>query len=86
MKIQLDWVLKMEPISVMLKFRLPNLYEEIEFLDGDIIFQPWAPPNTCETRLISSYPYNFKKYNLDEYSNRMLERKKEKLLILTEYL
>lgn len=84
MKLQQDFVLKIQPISSLLKFRLPGLSDHTkhyEYLDGDIIFQPWARPKTYETRLITRYPYILKNYNINEYFYTMMERHKQRTLL-----
>lgn len=60
----------MKPKKSMLKFRLPFNSDEISYFDGDIILQPWAPPTSAETRLITDGSGE-RKYVLREYENRM---------------
>ena len=47
----------MKPVMSMLKFRVPyhiDLTNGYEYLDGELCFQPWAPPFSGETRLITN--------------------------------
>lgn len=53
---QAEWVSIMKPAMSMLKFRVPyglEISNNYEYLDGDIMFQPWAPQYSGETRLIT---------------------------------
>jgi hypothetical protein len=43
----------MKPKYAMLKFRLPWRKGKTRYFDGDIYLQPWAPPSSTETRLIT---------------------------------
>jgi cap2 methyltransferase len=72
MKYQMDWVLAIKPIASMLKFRLPYSSDKIvNYLDGDLRIQAYAPNSTTESRLVSVYPYKIKQYNPKELEDRM---------------
>jgi hypothetical protein len=61
------WVTALQPAAFSLKFRVPFDKESIEYLDGDIFFQPWGPQATSESRLFGT-KYNKKKtYMLSDY-------------------
>lgn len=55
MKLQESWVLEMQPIESLLKFRLPwpkkNQDIFVSYLNGIVYWQPWAPHTSTETRL-----------------------------------
>ena len=53
MRMQKEWVKIIKPYMSMLKFRISFITTEIEYLDGDIYFQPWAPQESVELRLIT---------------------------------
>lgn len=72
MAFQMNWVLKINPRVSMLKFRLPyNSDNLVEYLDGEIRIQAYAPNSTTECRLVSERPFKTKKYNPKELENRM---------------
>lgn len=71
MQYQKEWVEIMQPKASMLKFRLPWNVDHVEYLDGDIYFQPWTPPRSTETRLISLPPYTSKTYDCKEYEEKI---------------
>lgn len=58
---QQHWLELMHPKMSMLKFRVPYNFkcetgtsEKYKYLDGEVDIQPWAPPFSGETRLITS--------------------------------
>lgn len=61
---QLRWVEIINPVQAHLKFRTPfpvsKEFYEMEYFDGIVFFQPWAPINSTETRLIPSKGKNGK--------------------------
>lgn len=72
MNLQLGWVLNIKPRACMLKFRLP--YDSdipIEYLDGEIRLQAYAPSSTTECRLVAERPYKLKIYIPRDNENRM---------------
>ena len=75
MQIQKKWVEIIQPVKCFLKFRLPyiipGLPQEIEYLDGKIYKQAWAPQTSTETRLVCSPPYSNKVYNCEKYQSQM---------------
>ena len=78
MKMQQDWVMDLCPAAAMLKFRLPYCqpnakynHEYTRYLDGDIMFQAWAPPSSTECRLWC-YPTDGK-YTTKLYDNKKYE-------------
>ncbi len=48
---QRGWVEQMRPAASLLKFRLPFEGEPVPYFRGCIRLQPWAAPNSTETRL-----------------------------------
>ena len=58
MAMQRTWVEIMQPAAFSLKYRLPysdkanEVMPPVEYLAGDIRFQPWAPLSSTETRLV----------------------------------
>lgn len=71
MELQRKWVMEINPSAFMLKFRLPWDKESIEYLDGDILIQPWTPPRSTETRLVAQAPYTVKHYDCKVYEEQM---------------
>ena len=68
---QINWVKIMKPKMAMLKFRIPfNTLEPYEYFDGEIDLQPWAPPHSSETRLLTN-GLKMKMYILEEYDAKM---------------
>lgn len=68
---QVNWVKNMKPKMAMLKFRVPfTVTEPYEYFDGEIDLQPWAPPSSSETRLITN-GQKMKMYILEEYDAKM---------------
>ena len=55
---QRRWVEIIKPVEAHLKFRPPfpiaEEFEKLEYLDGDLFYQPWAPESSAETRLVPS--------------------------------
>jgi hypothetical protein len=64
---QKRWVEIMKPVMSMLKFRLPYNQDQIEYFDGEIRYQAWAPTTSSETRLITDGKkvriYNFNEFD-----------------------
>lgn len=67
---QKDWIKLMKPKMSMLKFRIPFNKKEIEYFDGIIKFQVWAPISSSETRLITDGS-KMTKYSAEIYENIM---------------
>ena len=53
----------------LLKFRLPYLPGQTEYLDGDIYFQTWGGLTTTETRIVPNGKVRV--YDHDHYADRM---------------
>jgi hypothetical protein len=70
-KMQMEWVLAMQPLWSMLKFRMPYPPGKYEYLDGEIRLQAFSPSFSAETRLISHRPYKLKKWDTAEYEERL---------------
>ncbi len=72
MSFQMNWVLKINPRASMLKFRLPYTSDvPVEYLDGEIRLQAYAPDSTTECRLVSEKPFKMKIYIPSDHENRM---------------
>lgn len=77
MNIQKKWVLDLKPKLFSLKFRLPydneinTTFSTIEYLDGDLMIQPWTSPTSSELRLIGTDKIKMKTYNFKEYNSIM---------------
>jgi hypothetical protein len=76
MQMQQNWVLLMNPLHALLKFRLPWPQEYINgepvdrkviYLKGTVFWQPWVGQNSTETRL-KPIKNNKGKYELAEWS------------------
>ena len=74
MMLQKEWVEIIKPIYSHLKFRLPytggNRPKSVNYFDGYIFKQPWAPQTTTETRLV---PFNSKckEWSCEKYQSQM---------------
>jgi hypothetical protein len=78
MQLQKDFVTSLRPKASMLKFRPPFFdanSQFYEYLDGEIIYQPWAPKGSTETRLIVTDPDSIKLYDLKQYDNKLYYQK-----------
>lgn len=72
MKLQKKWVLDINPRACMLKFTLPYDSDTlVEYLDGEVRLQAYAPNSSTECRLVAEYPYKLKKYNPRDHEKRM---------------
>lgn len=76
-KLMEKFVLGIKPISTLLKFRLPYEVSKYNYLDGDIMLQPWAGVNSGETRLIienlknnRNRKYKYKNYDGKDYEDK----------------
>lgn len=68
---QRRWIEIMKPKMSMLKFRIPfTLKTPMEYLDGDVHFQVWAPHRSSETRLITD-GHSTKMYDPKKYEDTM---------------
>jgi hypothetical protein len=76
MNMQKNWVLEMRPIKSLLKFRLPYSDQDyckdklvktnrciMEYLNGKLLLQPWAPISSTEMRLIVDQYPSLKSYD-----------------------
>lgn len=72
MTFQMDWVLKINPRACMLKFRLPYDSDEcVEYLDGEVRLQAYAPNSSTECRLVATKPYKKRMYDSKDNEKRM---------------
>lgn len=76
MELQKRWVEIIRPCKSHLKFRLPytipNLPNEVNYFDGIIYKQSFAPQTTTETRLVLTSPnFNYKTYSCEKYQSQM---------------
>jgi len=78
MRSQQNWYNILEPFRSLLKFRLPyvenrnnNKNNKINYLDGKIYFQIWAPCSSSETRLYVGENASKKEYDCLKYENQM---------------
>lgn len=77
MELQKRWVEIIKPCKAHLKFRLPytipNLPLEIEYFDGILYKQPYAPSTSTETRLVVDLTdgLKYKKYSCEKYQSQM---------------
>lgn len=74
---QMNWYRIMTPALTMLKFRLPYVGDipdrkkTLEYLDGDVYFQIWAPQSSSETRLVVRPDAKMKVYDCVKYENQL---------------
>jgi hypothetical protein len=77
---QREWVEVIRPRAALLKFRLPfdQGDKPFEYLDGTVLYQPWAPKLSAETRLEvrrdttpTNDPFPTRQYFLPQYENAM---------------
>lgn len=76
---QLSWTQKMNPVSSMVKFKLP--YEDVEtgtskdgytmYPRGHVHLPVWGKQSTTETRLIFEDPHDLRKYRHKKYEEQM---------------
>ena len=76
MEMQRKWVEIIKPLKSQLKFRLnytgDGRKEEMEYFDGIIYKQCWAPATSSETRLVlTSSDFKYKTYNCEKYESQM---------------
>ena len=80
---QKNWILNMKPIKSMLKFKCLYGHQEecsrqlketqsckMEYLDGKLLLQPWAPLTSTETRLIVDQYPKMKMYDCIDYEDK----------------
>lgn len=71
---QLRWYYILKPYKTQFKFRLPWQYSKGEFfpyLSGKQVIQPYAPPNSSESRLVIDGPNaRIKHYDLTKYDGK----------------
>ncbi len=82
MKLQKKWVENIKPKASLLKFRIPLFCDTYEYLDGELLEQPWSPESTFETRLIVKEEITNKIYKTKDYLkliNRLKENRQTKL-------
>lgn len=70
MKMQKEWVLLLQPVASMLKFRLPWKPGKTIYLEGDVMYPVWGPETTTETRLIVTSPKD-KEYDNTKYEQQL---------------
>jgi len=68
---QMKWVLLMNPIASMLKFRLPWGSGTTQYLEGKIYLPIWGPQTTTETRLMVERGAKIIKYDHKKYEEQM---------------
>lgn len=72
MRLQESWVKAMKPRLSMLKFRLPyGGVTSYRYLAGDILLQPYAKPDSTETRLIVKDSVGQRTYNPAIYEEQL---------------
>lgn len=72
MKLQADWVKRLNPDYAMLKFRLPRDLGNYKYLPGEVYLQMFAPGASTETRLVvDGRNLREVEYNLDLYEGLM---------------
>jgi hypothetical protein len=78
MRSQENWYKILEPFRSLLKFRLPYVENrnnqknnKINYLDGKIYFQIWAPCSSSETRLFVGENASKREYDCLKYENQM---------------
>jgi hypothetical protein len=78
MELQKDWVKKLKPTASLLKFRLPRSKPFYSYLKGELWEQPWAPPDTLETRLMISKVPEEIDYGLETYLEKIKFQKRNR--------
>ena len=72
---QMKWYNIIKPVQAHLKFRLPytggSRPSEMEYLDGILFKQPWAPETSTECRLVPYGPDKLKMWNCMKYQSQM---------------
>jgi len=74
MRDQEKWYNIIQPVASHLKFRMPNVtnnLETFEYLDGDIYFQPWVDKDSIEVRLVPHGKGIIKKWLPIEFNNKI---------------
>jgi len=75
MKFQMDWVKIIKPVKSHLKFRLPytggNRPDHVEYFDGFVLKQPYAPQTSTETRLVPHDDLKMKKWSCEKYQSQL---------------
>ena len=74
MKMQMDWVKKINPVASSLKFRLPYTPGTTNYLDGVLKLQCWSPKESAEGRLFVPHSKNGK-YKMKKYDNTTHEQR-----------
>jgi hypothetical protein len=67
---QMRWCKIINPVSAMLKFRLPYNASSIDYFDGIPMLQPWARPGSGESRLFVDDFKSTRRWSLDEYEGK----------------
>jgi len=44
--------------------------KKFSYIDGDLFIQPWAGQTSSETRLVCTYPFKIRDYNMYEYEDK----------------
>lgn len=71
MDMQMNWVKNMNPIKSLLKFRLPWDRSNVDYLNGDLIYQQYPSRYSSESRLIVDKDYKMINYNGKAYDDAM---------------
>lgn len=88
---QQEWIRIMEPIQSQIKFRLPyikgyNNERYLEYMDGTIYLQAWAPVSSTETRLVPNgltKTYDNKKYEDQMFYHNSIIREAQRYNVHT---
>jgi len=75
MDMQKIWVNTIKPVYAHLKFRLPytggNRPNTVNYLNGYILKQPFAPPTSTESRLVPFNTFEEKEWSCQKYQSQM---------------
>lgn len=76
MKLQMDWVTKIQPVKAHIKFRLPYCYDWCEnayfdYLDGEVYKQVFAPHTSTECRLVPDLTLPNRKWEYKVYEEML---------------
>jgi hypothetical protein len=76
MKLQMDWVNKIQPVKAHIKFRLPYCYDwckdaYFDYLDGEVYKQAFAPHTSTECRLVPDLTAPNRKWDYKVYEEMM---------------
>lgn len=76
MQLQEAWVLSINPLHALLKFRMPwiytfeeSKYTNLEYLDGLVYLQQFTSKQSTENRLVPTRPYTKRVWNVQQYED-----------------